>query len=471
MDVKEAIKIVEDLVFAKEGRWLEKAEKIVIEAAWLDIDYKEIAENVPCDFVFLQRRVAPKLWVFLTGIIGNGEKVTKKRLRRILEKQMPDLRSGISDEPSNGLAVIGGHLPNVSKFYGRRPEMAMLKELVTQERCVALIGQPGIGKSALIAKMIEVMRVASVEFEGFIWKSVSYSPLLPELLADLLNLLADSENEKLDLPHSCQDRALMFFQQLKLHRYLVVLDSTEALLQGDRNTDSSPYGDKYADYEGFFRSIIEKQHQSCVVLTSREPFIDINRLEHKGQPARSMKVEGLVGKEALLILKNKGLADEDEWGDLVEIYRGNPLSLEMVSQRIKNFFGGSVKEFLKYKTTLITDIFQDNLDRMFKGNGRLTDLEKEILTYLSEELTILPVDSISFNQLLNHLRQKPNEYLITTTEIIEALESLDERSLIERKVSPEKEIFLTLQPQVRKYISIYTSKGYRYGLKNSKSAA
>ena len=184
-----------------------------------------------------------------------------------------------------------------------------------------------------------------------------------------------------------------------------------------------------------------------------------------------MKVKGLVVKESLLILKNQGLADEDEWGDLVEIYRGNPLSLEMVSQRIKNFFGGSVKEFLKYKTTLITDIFQDNLDRMFKGNGRLTDLEKEILTYLSEELTILPVDSISFNQLLNNLRQKPNEYLITTTEIIEALESLDERSLIERKVSVEKEIFLTLQPQVRKYISIYTSKGYRYGLKNSKSAA
>jgi energy-coupling factor transporter ATP-binding protein EcfA2 len=471
VDVKEVIKMIDDLVFAKEGRWLEKAEKIVIEAAWLDIDYKEIAENVPCDFVFLQRRVAPKLWVLLTGIVGDGEKVTKKRLRRILEKQMPDLRSGISDELSNGLAVIGGHLPNVSKFYGRRPEMAMLKELVTQERCVALIGQPGIGKSALIAKMIEVMRVASVEFEGFIWKSVSYSPLLPELLADLLNLLADSENHKLDLSQSSQDRALMFFEQLQLHRYLVVLDSAEALLQGDRNTDSSPYGDKYADYEGFFRSIIEKQHQSCIVLTSREPFIDINRLQHKGQPARSMKVEGLVGKEALLILKNQGLTDENDWGELVEIYRGNPLSIEMVSQRIKIFFGGSVKEFLENKTTLVTDIFQDNLERMFKGNGRLTDLEKEILTYLSGELSTFASDSISFNQLLNYLRQKPNEYLITTTEIIEALESLDERSLIERKISAEKEIFLTLQPQVRKYISIYTSKGYRYGFKNPKSAA
>ncbi|MBW4690104.1 MAG: hypothetical protein KME40_34760 [Komarekiella atlantica HA4396-MV6] len=470
MDAKEAIKTMSELVFAKEGRWLEEPEKIVLEAAWLDLDYKEIAERGSYSFEFLQRRVAPQLWVLLTGIIGDGEKVTKKRLRRILEKQMPDLRSGISDELSSNLAMIGGHLPNVSKFYGRKPEMAMLKELVTQERCVALIGQPGIGKSALIAKLIEVMRVASIEFEGFIWKSVSYSPLLSELLADLLKLLADSENQKLDLPKSNQDRALMFFKQLELRRYLVVLDSTEALLQGDRNTDSSPYGDKYADYEGFFRSIIEKQHQSCVVLTSREPFADITRLQHKGQPARSIKIEGLVGKEALLILKTQGLTDEDEWGDLVEIYRGNPLSLEMVAQRIKNFFGGSVKQFLKYKTTLITDIFQDNLERMFKGNGRLTDLEKEILTYLSGELTTLPVDSISFNQLLNHLRQKPNEYVITTTEIIEALESLDERSLIERKVSAGKEIFLTLQPQVRKYISIYTSKGYRDGFKNPKSA-
>lgn len=469
MDVKEVIKVIDDLVFAKEGRWLEKAEKIVIEAAWLDLDYKEIAENVPCNFDFLQRRVAPKLWVLLTGILGNGEKVTKKRLRRILEEQMLDLRSAISDEPSTGLAVIGGHLPNVSKFYGRTPEMAMLKELVTQERCVALIGQPGIGKSALIAKLIEVMRVASIEFDSFIWKSVSYSPLLPELLADLLKLLADSEDHKLELPESTQDRALMFFKQLQLRRYLVVLDSAEALLQGNRNTDSSPYGNKYADYGGFFRSIIEKQHQSCVVLTSREPFIDITRLQHKGQPARSMKVDGLVGKEALLILRTKGLTDEDKWGDLIEIYRGNPLSLEIVSKRIRNFFGGSVEKFLKYKTTLMTDMFQESLEKMFKSNGRLTVLEKDILIYLAEELTVLAVDSIPFNQLLKQLKEKQKNS-VTTTEIIEALEALDERSLIEQKISAEKEILLTLQPQVRKYISIHTSKGYRDGFKSAKSA-
>lgn len=470
MNVEEAIKAIDELIFAKEGRCLEEEEKIVLEAAWLDLDYKEIAERGSYRFEVLQRRVAPPLWVLLTGIIGDGEKVTKKRLRRILEKQMPVLVSGISDESSSDLAIVQGSLPNVSKFYGRKPEMAMLKELVTQERCVALIGQPGIGKSALIAKLIEAMRIASIEFEGFIWKSVSYSPLLSELLGDLLQLLADSENQKLDLPQSTQDRALMFFKQLELRRYLVVLDSAEALLQGDRNTDSSPYGDKYADYGVFFRSMIEKKHQSCVVLTSREPFIDITRLQHKGQPARSMKVEGLVGKEALLILKSQGLTDEDEWGELVEIYRGNPLSLQMVSQRINNFFGGSVKRFLKYKTTLITDSFQESLDKMFKGDGRLTDLEKEILTYLSGELTPLAVDSISFNQLLSHLRQKENEYIMTTTEIIEALESLDERSLIERKISTEKEIFLTLQPQVRKYISIYTSKEYRDVFRNIKSA-
>lgn len=283
MNAKEAIQAIDDLVFAKQGRWLEEPEKIVLRSAWLDLDYKDIAENSLYDINLLQRRVAPKLWVLLTGILGSGEKVTKKRLRGIVEKQilLADKEPAKWNEAAAGVPILSGNLPDASNFYGRTPELAMLKELIAQERCVAIVGTAGVGKSALVAKLVQTLRMGSYEFNNFIWKSVSYSPLLTDLVADLLRILAYSENQELDLPESIQARTSKLFDYLRSHRCLVILDSAESLLQGDRNTDSNAYGRQYAEYGMFFNRIIEEQHQSCLLLTSREPFIDFNRLQKK----------------------------------------------------------------------------------------------------------------------------------------------------------------------------------------------
>ncbi|WP_138506688.1 NB-ARC domain-containing protein [Nostoc sp. PA-18-2419] len=467
MNTKEAIKVINDLVFGKQGRWLEEAEKIVIEAAWLDLDYKEIAHNGSYTYEFLQRRVAPTLWVLLTGILGNGEKVTKKRLRRILENQVRLVANHWSeslDETLDILPTMGGYPPDVSNFYGRTPELAMLKELVAQERCVALIGAAGIGKSALVAKLFEVLSKSLLKFDAFIWKPVSYAPSLSELVSNLLKLLFESENQQLSLPEHNQARVSMLLEQLRSRRYLLVLDSAESILKGNRNASSNPYGEQYADYSIFFRRLIEEQHKSCLLLTSREPFVDIVRLQRKGQPARIVKIEGL-GKEALEIFRAKGLSDENQWGDLVQIYRGNPLALQIVASRIQDFFCGSVEEFFKCKTTFMTDLFQENLDELFGESGRLTNLEKRIMFYLAEKLIKSSADSISVSQVLHEFKAE-----ITTSKLIEALEALVERSLLEQKRGIKKEVLLSLQPLVTKYVLKYCSTEYHNVLPDLKSA-
>ncbi|MBN3957331.1 NB-ARC domain-containing protein [Nostoc sp. NMS8] len=458
MNAKEAIQAIDDLVFAKQGRWLEEPEKIVLRSAWLDLDYKDIAENSLYDINLLQRRVAPKLWVLLTGILGSGEKVTKKRLRGIVEKQilLADKEPAKWNEAAAGVPILSGNLPDTSNFYGRTPELAMLKELIAQERCVAIVGTAGVGKSALVAKLVQTLRMGSYEFNNFIWKSISYSPLLTDLVADLLRILAYSENQELDLPESIQARTSKLFDYLRSHRCLVILDSAESLLQGDRNTDSNAYGRQYAEYGTFFNRIIEEQHQSCLLLTSREPFIDFNRLQKKGQPVRTVKLEGL-GKEALEIFRLYGLTNEDKWGDLIQTYRGNPLSLKMLAEKIKRFFCGSVKDFLDFQTVLMTDILQESLDELFEEKGRLTILEKQIMFYLTEELAQESVNSITLSELLKNFKNR-QKCEVTTSEVLEAIEALYERSLIEQERNDSKEVLLSLEPQVVKYVCTYALK-------------
>ena len=126
MNYQEAIKVIDDLVFAKAGRRLNRDEKLVIEAAWEDKEYKEIAATFSYSIDRLQRDVGRKLWILLTGVLGNGEKVTKKRLRSILERRMV-AGSLLSAAPSqlnpvntSAIPVIGGQPPQVQTFFWAR---------------------------------------------------------------------------------------------------------------------------------------------------------------------------------------------------------------------------------------------------------------------------------------------------------------------------------------------------------------
>lgn len=469
-----AVRVVDELVLAKTGKHLSEPELVVMQGAWHDSDYEEIAGNSPYSLNYLQRTIAPQLWDTLSEVLGNGTcRVGKKKLRYFLEQvaQKYYARS-ISEEklspPARSLLqVIGGQPPDVSSFSGRSPELAMLREALAEERCVALIGPAGIGKSALAAKLIEVLCAPpQPRFDCLVWKSVHYAPLLPDLVTDLLRLLNPSA--ALNLLESTQTKVSELIAHLQSCRCLVVLDAAEAVLQGNRNTSNNPYGERFAEYGMFFRRVVEEQHRSCLLLTSREPLIDLTRLQRKGQPARTVKLEGL-GKEARQILQAKGLTDETEWGNLIETYRGNPLALQIVASRIQDFFGGRVAEFFHCKTTLLGDPFQENLDELFGPNGKLTYLEKQIMFNLAAELG-KGVDSIGFSQLVSELKVE-KQLRVSTSEVIEALEALSERSLIERNKSATGEVTFTLQPVVKKYMLKYAlAAGQEDGLQTVKSA-
>lgn len=372
---------------------------------------------------------------------------------RIIPDSLNSPEEGKSCPPNSLPNIVGGQPPEVPVFYGRGPELAMLKGIIVEERCVVIHGAAGIGKSTLVAKFIQQVEtnLQPGEFKLFIWKSVYYAPPLDSLLTELLNLLGDILAQTpvdLELPESTQDKVTVLIEFLKTRRCLLVLDAAEVLLKGEKKAGGNPYGE-YAEYGKFLRRIVEEQHQSCLILTSREPFLDIRYLQEKGQPACLMKLEGL-GKEAIQIFQDKELTGETEWGALIQKYRGNPLALQIITNRIREFFNGDVEKFLNCNTTWIGDPFLQRLEELFEFPGFLTKIEKQIIFYLVEEIE-KGENLITFSRLLNDLKFK-EKILGSTSEIIEASKALIERSLIEESIKDNGEVFLSLEPMTKKYV-------------------
>lgn len=90
----------------------------------------------------------------------------------------------------------------------------------------------------------------------------------------------------------------------------------------------------------------ETQHQSCVLLTSREKPAEIAALEGDGLPVRTMALSGLEVTAGQTILTLKGLSgSEHETRQLVECYRGNPLALKIAATSIRDLHEGNIARF------------------------------------------------------------------------------------------------------------------------------
>src|SRR6266704_423289 len=104
-----------------------------------------------------------------------------------------------------GPRVDWGDAPDVASFYGREWELDLLSEWVVQERCrvVSVLGQGGIGKSALAT---QVMYRVAEDFEVVIWRSLRDVPTCEALLDDCLQVLAP-QRSAMCLPASKAARA------------------------------------------------------------------------------------------------------------------------------------------------------------------------------------------------------------------------------------------------------------------------
>ncbi len=358
------------------------------------------------------------------------------KLQQVLESEYQ--ASSDTVEPMTKGRQEWGEAPGISVFYGREAELSKLKQWIVKDNCrlVALLGMGGIGKTTLSVRMTDEVKE---NFKYSIWRSLRNAPPVKELLANLIRFLSDQT--EIDLPETVDGRITLLIQYLRKCRSLLVLDNAETImLGGDR---AGHYTQGYEGYGDLFRRVGEEPHISCLVLTSREKPKELAPLEGEGSPVRSLSLAGLGQTEGQEILKDKGLSgSEKEWKKLVEKYSGNPLAFKLVSEPIRELFGGNIATFLNEGEIIFGDT-RNLLDQQFE---RLSEPEKEIMYWLA-----IKRELVSLDELLDDIvRPLPKR------ELLEALESLRRRCLID-KATPtliEKSAALfTLQPVVMEYIT------------------
>jgi WD40 repeat protein len=328
-----------------------------------------------------------------------------------------------------------GEKPDTALFFGRAAELATLNQWVQGDQCrlITLLGMGGIGKTSLAAKLANQVYD---RFDYVIWRSLREAPPLDEILVRLIQFLSDQQETEVNLPTRLGERIIRLLHYLRKHRCLVMLDNLESILQAET---AGHYRDGYEGYGELIQRIGSTEHQSCLLLTSRECPRELAPLAGDLTPVRLWSVGSIDTEAGRDILKTKGLAlDEadDQGQELIRRCSGNPQALHLVATAIQREFLGDVDDFLQEQVTAVEDV-RSLLDQHL---GRLAPLERSVLFWLA-----INREPVGLDELMEDLLPP-----VTKQEVRGALRGLSDRYLIEKIVKQ-----FTLQNVVMEFTTEY----------------
>lgn len=456
MDAEQALALVDALL---EGQKLKDVQEQVFRYSWCGWTYPEIAEQIGYDTGHT-RDVGSQLWRQISQAVG--EQVSKKNLQSVLRRQSSQSlqlkASNFEAAPVSTIAPVSQSTPqlaskqhwgeaiDVSVFYGRTQELALLKQWILQDGCrlITVLGMGGMGKTTLVTKLAQEIGVrewgmgnqpnsqssalSPQPFNFVIWQSLRNAPAIAPVLDQWIQFL--SKQQQTHRSTSLNDKIDQLMNYLRTNRCLLVLDNFDTVLS-DR---AGQYRDGYEGYGELLRRVGMEPHTSHVVLTSREQPKTLVMLEGETSPIRSLRLSGLDAAEVRRICETNGCHTnaENDWQTLATQYSGNPLAIKIVSTVVRDLFDGQLTHFLQQGAIAFGDI-RTLLDEQFQ---RLTVLEQHIIYWLA-----IGREWVSVNQLRTALTPTPSQVAL-----LEALLSLDQRSLIEKYDGQ-----FSLQPVVMEY--------------------
>ncbi len=289
--------------------------------------------------------------------------------------------------PPSAARADWGRSPDVSRFVGREAELAHLRGRLTDPACrlAGVFGLGGIGKTFLTKR---TALDAAPAYAAVKWVLLQDGPPLDEVLAECLHFFSGYRGADLPVTTAGRiDRLLAHFRQA---RCLLIFDKLEAVMRPGK--PAGLFREGYAAYGDLLQAVAEAEHQSCLVVVSREKPRDLARWEALAPRVASLHLRGIGVPAAQAILQDAGLAGSAaDWEALAAHYAGNPLMLQLTAEPIRELYGGRLADFLAEERFAFGDV-NDLLDEHF---GRLSAGEQDVMYWLAVERTALPVGELA----------------------------------------------------------------------------
>ncbi len=469
MEIDEILKMTDRLIFKQTGKHLDYLQEAILRGCIQGQVYQEIAEQ----HLFSEshvKNVGYALWNTLSKALG--EKVSKKNIRTILKNIKNDVSSSDVSSSNYPSTIVSGvcqthftinnnlsiapdkqdqsplsssssfpshqtildltEVPTISSISHRPTELETLQKWILQDRTriITILGLSGIGKTALTLTLIEQIKP---QFDYIIYRSLDTGQTLEKLLKSILQIfLQNTESQLLDNLDELRQNLLNF---LRCHRCLIIFDDVQNILSSRELAGN--YQPDQTNYGKLFKQIAELCHQSCLLLISWEPPIDIISLSQKNPLVKIYPLPGLEPKIITEIWEEIGLQDQDKWLDIINFYQGNPLWLNLIAYTIQDLFNGSVAEFSQISSLFLTTELQAILQQHWQ---RLADIELKIIEVLSKY-----PQGLTIKQIHQEIQLDQEVAPQVLPNLANAVQSLNRRGLIEKN-GQTKGTFFTLLP-------------------------
>jgi len=443
MDIDTLVELADNLIFTKTREHLTSLQKEVLKGTLNGKKYPQIADDCQRHPDHI-KQVGTKLWKLLSDILGKN--IKKSNARSILEKlqfshisntgdcvnisnnhinicgenresPIPQNKSSstLTDQNQNNTNPENNYdlseAPDLYSLCDRHTELTTLKQWILQHhtRIITILGLTGIGKSTLTVELIAQIKD---KFDYIIWRNIDNYSSCESLQTNIIQFLSqtDFSSQKKEKISNSQTINNQLIDYLRKYRCLLIFDNLQEIFASGKLAGS--YLQEHEKYSKSFQQIATLSHQSCLLLLSQEKPKIISSNNH----FQTLKLDGL-GKSAAVILKNRNLTDEDKWLELINLYSGNPLWLNIIADAVEDLCDRNVTQFLSCPSIYLGDL-EPILEKYFQ---RLSELEKQLILWIASQEKAIDISN------------SPPDLPLSHSDLWKAIQSLKRRCLVTKK--------------------------------------
>ena len=175
------------------------------------------------------------------------------------------------------------NLPPVRNWVQRTKEIDILKTTIVNSdiTAISIVGLPGIGKTTLISQLIRQLHTENTPFTCAAWQSLESAtgkaPPCDRTIDSLLFTLSNGEiTATTNAQNDCGKKTENLLRILREKPCLLVFDRADTLLQAGEAKTAGYFAGDCAEYAWLFKQLLETEHQSKIIFTSRESLAELS---------------------------------------------------------------------------------------------------------------------------------------------------------------------------------------------------